>query len=71
MIEKLECLYRTQDIMCPYCEAIQSSDMKYEEIQGVEGEHVVECCDCEKEFKVELYIEFNYSSEPMEGWSEE
>ena len=48
------------EIYCPWCGAINDDPAMQEAYE--EGEHVIECCECEKEFTLDTSISYSYST---------
>ena len=54
-------------VRCPYCrDTFDPTDSDYYELLS-DGEHIVSCPDCEKEYEISTAISWLFTSPPMEN----
>lgn len=56
--------YSTKGPICPYCSHEHLADEPFFFDEGLES---MECDKCQKEFRVEAYMRWSWSCEPLAG----
>jgi hypothetical protein len=63
-LDSEEEVVHSDSIRCPHCRNVRRVDSEFFEL-FTEGEHLVSCYNCEKDFTIQTYISWSFTSPPI------